>query len=380
MQDIYNLSPEILYNEAIKIETQDYGTYIIYLTMAANYDYQLAIDILNNTALYNKENYEITIPFYKDSIKHLSQNSYSLNNLAFSYMFGLGVTKNITKAKKIYKLAIKKGNITSMHNLACLYKDYYKKYDKAISFLEKPVILRHKYSMNVLGHIYLNVISVRNYVKAKKLFEESSALGNSDALKNLAYMYIYGLGVQKDYSKGKKLIEEAINLGSVDAINILAHVYKNGFGVIQNYSKAIELYTRATSLNDNISFCNLAHMYENGLGVDQNYDIAINFYKQAYSKDYIESLDAMIKIFKLDYFHDRTNEIIDYLNEINQLEKLRDIYGLDTSIINIIRKKYELETKIMIVEKENAELKVHIESSPDGKLYMAAKQEWNKLK
>lgn len=90
--------------------------------MAANYDYIPAIDIIYIDDTWRLQNYDITKPFYEQSIIDLTQNSYSLNILGYMYAKGYGVKTNYSKAIELYKLAITKGNNISHINLGRMYQ------------------------------------------------------------------------------------------------------------------------------------------------------------------------------------------------------------------------------------------------------------------
>ena len=272
MEHLYNLSGEKLYKKAIEFKLlENYDNYIIYMTMAANYEYQAAIDIIYIDKSYEKQDYANTLNFYLETSidQNLIKNSYSIHFLAFMYRNGLAVEQDNQKAKKLYKRSCKK---------EC------------------------QYSFN-----------------------------------NLGAMYLYGHGITKNFKKAKILFELAIQKGFLQANGHLACMYQYGLGINIDYYKAAELYKLITEIDPNTF------------------------------------IDHLVDTYKNPCFKNNKNEIISYFNKINRVDLLNNLYGFDEYVISLIRDNYQLS-------KENKELKTHIEASPDGKLYLEAKIEWQKLK
>lgn len=402
-----------LYNRALIYKSDsDYNNYMIYLTMAANYEYKKAEDEFYISDDWHKQDFEVTIKFYQDNIEQPVPNAQSLNNLGYMYSEGNFVEMDKVMAKKLYKQAIEKGNKAAVHNLACLYC-HEKKYNKAKLLFEKSSNYGNHFSIYNLANIYYIGHGIdKDYGKAKKLYEDAYKLGNVDTKYYLGEMYFYGLGCVKDYGKAIKLFEEGYKLGNVVAMNYVGNMYYYGLGVDKDYVKAIKMFEEAYKLGSNEAlddlgniYCfgldvgvdynrglelllmasnsgnvnapyYLAKMYECGLGVTKNYDTALIFYKQASDKKCTFVFNNLITLFQTDYFIDKQSEIISYLNEINHLEILKDIYNFSDFIIDIIKQKYESDTKIICLEKENLELRRHIDASPDGVLFLEARREW----
>lgn len=340
---LYTLSGIELYKRANSYKNaEDYDNYAIYLTMAANYNHQEAINtIYHDIEIWHKQNFYATINFYHYHSFYFSQNSFSLHNLATMYSNGLGTDIDHKKAKKYYKAAAEKNNTLSLNNFAQIY------------------VWRKKYT------------------KAKNLYKKAIDLGCISALNNLAFMYTHE---NKEYGKAIRLYKRAIELGSETSMNNLAFVYMHNLDNGQNYAEAIKLYELAIQKGNISAYHNFAYMHVHGIGTEKNYDVAILLWQMAYSKGYIESLHELVNLFQFDYFSDKQIAIINYFNSINRLDKLKNIYAYDDYTIELIRYKYESDAKISALELENANLKMHIDSTPDGRLYLEAKREWEEKK
>ena len=221
MDLVYLLSAKELYDQALIFkQNQDYDNYIIYITMAANHGYPDAIDNIYKCDTYLKQNYAKTINFYKETAYNNEMpNSYSLHFLAYMYVNGLGMKRDMydrglgckidyNKAIELYKTAIKKGNIAALNNLAYLYGQ----------------------GLGVK----------QNYVYASELLEKAIEVGNVMALNNLAYLYEYGLGVKQNYLYASQLFEKAIELGDITKLHKLELIYRKHLPL--NYNKILKIY------------------------------------------------------------------------------------------------------------------------------------------
>ena len=377
MEHIYNLSGEELYNQALDfLKTKDYDNYAIYITMAANYQNADAIKTIYNNDYYRNQNYSRTFKFYEQSANNLSQNSYSLHYLAYMYENGLWIKKDIAKAFNLYQLAIEKNNVHSICKIAFLYiADG--KYSQAIELYQSQIKQNNTDAMNGLAEMYVHGFGIKqDFSKAKKLLKASYKLGNLISLVKLAKIYANGYGVEINYAKAIKLYEKSVENESGTACNNLAKIYDAGQAVKQNINKAIELYKLGIELGSVTCHVNLAILYLKNNIVD--YEQIVYILQQGYEKGSLYAFLKLVSVYKKPYFKNKQADIFDYFYNIGQLEKLKDIYNFNDYVITVIKTKYELEAQNIKLKVENLDLKTHIESSPDGKLYFEAKREWEK--
>lgn len=255
MDLIFLLSGEELYRQALIFkQTQDYDKYIIYITMAANYNYQLAMDNIYKCETYEKQNYAVTKYFYiKTTYNNKIQNAYSTHFLAYMYENGLGVKRNVTKAIELYKISIGKGCYCSSYNLAYLYEygigckiDY----NKAIELYESAIIKEIDGALNNLAHLYFTRTDGNiNYTKAKHLFKLGVEKGCSMALSNLGYFYDYGCAGNVNHIKAIYYYEKAIINGNLTNLNRLISLYKKYIYHI-DHGKIIKIYNIGVSANN----------------------------------------------------------------------------------------------------------------------------------
>ncbi len=144
---------------------------------------------------------------------------------------------------------------------------------------------------NILGWIYLEVKDSSknnnfdyNNQTAKEYYEKEQNNADPIALNNLGYMYIDGLGVDKDYDTAVQFFEKAAAQKLPEAQFNLGMAYYQGRGVRRNYEEAFKYFNQAAQSNTlPIAWGQLAEMYRRGRGVDRNRDL---------SREYAEKFDG----------------------------------------------------------------------------------------
>ena len=217
---IINTDAKELFEKALTFKINgDYTKYAVHLTMAANKDYDLAIDECmkdyHNETLHLKQNFLQTISFYEATQDY----GYSLNYLGYIYNGGHSVLKDTNKAKQLYELGLQKGNSTAMFNLGLDEKDKKKRRE----LYEMATKLGHTRAMNFLGKMYLEGCAEagidRDLTKAKELFESAMKYDRDNALKNLVELYSHD-EIKKDV---EYIINYFVNIGHTDK---LKDIYK----------------------------------------------------------------------------------------------------------------------------------------------------------
>ncbi|KAK8872238.1 hypothetical protein M9Y10_008004 [Tritrichomonas musculus] len=200
-------------------------------------------------------------------------------------------------------------------------------------------------ALDRLGHIYLYGIEVReDYRYAKKCFETSLELGNSDSYVGLGDIYMFGKGVKRNVNTAKKYYELAAKEGYLDAkerlrnhrheilfysshdyfndiISIIPKTSENKYRIRilckcrnddysscfdnlgdeyyygdtynQSFSKAIENYQVAAFQGDDDAICRIGMLYQNGHGVEQSYSKAKHYFEIAAKKHNPDALNNL---------------------------------------------------------------------------------------
>ncbi len=129
---------------------------------------------------------------------------------------------NHLKGKKIIEDAAKEGERDAIDNWASgLLKTGDK--EKGIELLKKAANLGNPNSLVSLGRQYW-VDHVKDYAKAKSLFEKAESVCNVYAYHDLAVLYYQGLGVDKDLTKAWNYLEKGINLGNTECRSLFAEM------------------------------------------------------------------------------------------------------------------------------------------------------------
>lgn len=253
-------------------------------------------------------------------------NADAQDHVAFNYTDGIAVTKDETKAFKMYLKAAESGNVLVFRDLAHAYwfgRGVAQDYAEAFKWLRKSADNGHTISMTEVGHMYFSGLGVtQDYTEALKWYrraaerEESGAIaeiglmyyqghgvnqdyteaikwlrkaaenGNSKGLLGIAQAYYDGHGLDKDKREAVRWIHKAAEKSAPDAMNFLGVVYAGGDGVEKDEKEAVKWYRKSANLNFGYGQYNLGRAYLLGLGVTKDRNEAATWLrKAAASKD-----------------------------------------------------------------------------------------------
>ncbi len=139
----------------------------------------------------------------------------TLLETARKYYYGIGVSKNINKAFKLYLKAAKQGDVDGMFIVGGLYmQGHGTVIDKkeAFNWLYQAAVngRSSKESQRILGQFFLSGNNVpQNYKEALHWYELAAMGGDPEAQSELAFLYFTGKFVEKDYDKAKYWFELA---------------------------------------------------------------------------------------------------------------------------------------------------------------------------
>lgn len=114
-------------------------------------------------------------------------------------------------------------------------------------------------------HVFVNGFE-KSYSKAKEYFERAIK-DNSNALFNLAEIYVNGYGVPKDYELAKHLYQIAAKSDNSYALLRLGDLYLTGDYYEKDYSEAKKYYEMAANLKNSVSYLYLGLFYMKGFCV-----------------------------------------------------------------------------------------------------------------
>ena len=118
-----------------------------------------------------------------------------------------------------------------------------------------------------------------DYVKAAYWLELAAAQGLPKAQTNLGYLYLQGLGVERNPKRAVELYRAAAEMGEPAAQANLGNAYFYGAnealyydsGIASDYMKAFEWYRRSAEQGNGVAQSLLARSYANGTGVRVDY-------------------------------------------------------------------------------------------------------------
>jgi len=163
--------------------------------------------------------------------------------------------KSLRKAEKYYLMAVEKGHLGAMNNLAVLYKNEFKSYDKAKKYYLMAFQNGFVGAMFNLARLYQNELDSAE--KAKKCYLIAVQEGHIGAIFNLALLY------HKDsafHNMAEKYYLMAVEKGHVKAMLNLAMLYEGDS--FKAWDKAEKYYRMAAENGDVKAMVNLGQLYE----------------------------------------------------------------------------------------------------------------------
>ena len=169
----------------------------------------------------------------------------------------------------------------------------------------------------------------KKVAEAVKYYYESANQGYAAAQSSLAYMYLYGLGVERNYQAAFWWYNKAALQDDHQAYIGLGYIYANGFGVQKNINLSNTYYQKANSNKSQSSLLPLSEykiyrdssgssLYSTRLDPTERQRALIMLY------EYPEVLDAddVLRWFKLDHRNDELRKKFSAGNEFQRKEIL----------------------------------------------------------
>ncbi|KAF0976588.1 hypothetical protein FDP41_004487 [Naegleria fowleri] len=237
------------------------------------------------TFLNLKSNYSITV----NGVKALTQSD-KLRNLIRLYIPGGGkevimIDSSISQLRKL-DLSLCSFSPCAFYNAG--YKYYnggdgiIQDYAKAFRYFELSALKESdKDAYYFLGMMSLRGNVPQNTLKGIEYLEESSKLGDVDALLELGQLYISGILVEQDSQKAFQYFEHAAKNHDPAVLIKLAYLYYLGYGTCQNLQLAHEYYELAAKQNAPVALLSLGYLYFNGMGVEKDERKALAYYDLA---------------------------------------------------------------------------------------------------
>lgn len=230
-----------------------------------------------------------------------SGDTISMNRLATLYRDGIGVDKNVTKAKELFKRASDMGNLDAKVNLGdmlasegddnearklfldaadkgnqdAIIRVYSKNNDmaeKAIARLKELAERGNSRAVFTYADALNRGIGTKqNHAEATRWFlKAAEEYGDINAMYVLGLKYRDGIGIPKDADEGLKWLSSSSEMGNIRATIELANMYRRGIGVERNTTKCLKMYEKAANMGDTNSMLQIASIYRDGQGVEKD--------------------------------------------------------------------------------------------------------------
>jgi len=186
------------------------------------------------------------------------------------------------EAENYYLLAIEKGVVDALYNLANLYKDQ-SKYTEAEKYYLLAIEKGDIDALNNLAYLYDDQA---RYTEAEKYCLLAIEKGDIEAIFNLANIY----RSQEKYTEAEKYYLLAIEKGDVEALNNLANIY----ATLNNYIEAEKYYHLAIEKGVVVAIFNLANLFQS----QAKYTEAEKYYLLAIEKGDIEALNNLANLYE----------------------------------------------------------------------------------
>lgn len=187
----------------------------------------------------------------------MKNNLFGMLNMAQLYREGLGVDKDMEKARDLYHRAYEAGYTDAMVLCGDTYlegtADTEPDYKNALICYQKAVFRRCPYASYRLGWLYHEGLGVeQDSVKAWDYYQKAFAMQYPDAMTDVGVFYRDGVMVEKDYTKALECLNKAVAKGNVRAMYELSQMYLRGQGVEPDFKLSKEWLYKSMEADDHI--------------------------------------------------------------------------------------------------------------------------------
>jgi len=200
------------------------------------------------------------------------------------YLDGVGVEKDLAKAKIWFETAANSGRADAKYQLGRMYAvglGLPKDENKAFTLFGESAAKGDRDGIHALGlSYYIGTGTQQDLKKAIELWERSAALGKIRSEHYLGRAYELD-GPSHDFKKAIEWYEKAIVHGNTDAIVDLSEMYRDGRGVSKDLQRAVSLLQKGADANNSFAQYSLGFMYSKGLGVQLDLAKALDLWMRA---------------------------------------------------------------------------------------------------
>jgi TPR repeat protein len=165
-------------------------------------------------------------------------------------------------------------------------------YENALMQLKTLANADDEKAQNNLGYMYLNGIGIeKNFTKALKWYREAAQQGVAEAQHSLGFMYAEGLGTAAVPDIALKWYRLSAEQGLSQAQFNLAYMIERGIGIRRDNGKVFHWYEKSAEQGNLIAQHKVASMYLDGIGVEQNRLMSYAWFGVASAGGYERAID-----------------------------------------------------------------------------------------
>lgn len=292
----------VLYHEGIIVK-QRHEKAFKYFRSAANKNhplgqYYLAVCYLHGKGV--KYNDKHAVDWMK---KAADQNDvYAQAELGNFYMLGEITTQDFELGIKYIKEAAKQGFVEAQIGLAKCYATGYgveRDYQKAFNYYLSAAQSNKPYAAYQVGsYLLTGRVGLRpDPTSAFPWFLKAAELGDADGQAQMAYLYLLGVGIERNFDKGIAWLHKAIKQKNIYGYYVAAMAYLKGLGVKQNGATAYKFMRQAAEGGYADAQYELGIMLFEGKSffnnIPQNFDEALRWLEQAMERGNKEAAEIM---------------------------------------------------------------------------------------
>lgn len=147
-------------------------------------------------------------------------------------------------------------------------------------------------AQNAVGNYYYQQ---KKYKQAAIWYGKAGKQGQATACVSLGYLYLYGLGINKNAQNAIQLFSYAAQQENPYGMAAMGILYLKGEVIKRDEFQAYLLLNEAAKKNDKAALYYLGVMHEQGIFVRRDYTKAREYYKKAYERGYLAAKDKLIK-------------------------------------------------------------------------------------
>ena len=201
------------------------------------------------------QNIKMAVAYFMEA--SMKNNLFATLNLAQLYATGIGIEKDLEKARELYQQAYESGYTDAMVFCGDTFIESTSidenDYKNALACYHKAVFKRCPYAAYRLGRLYNEGIGVaKDEQNALKYYIQAADMQYADAMAELGHFYRIGKSVGQDYSKALELLHKAAAKGNAQAMYELSQMYLRGEGIEADFKQSREWLTKAKETEDKL--------------------------------------------------------------------------------------------------------------------------------